>query len=159
MLIMNATRGLQAQLVAYRDGKVVPLSSQRELPAFLGARDMVFIVPEGVPPTQPLYAHLVSGSNAPQYLSVSQGALQSTLALGAERARMIALTFGALMAVSLAALLDLVRAQGSAVHFICNDVFSCRRCTWPIFPARDSTGRGFPLPRRSILSRGMFRWA
>jgi len=105
VLIMNATRGLQAQLVAYRDGKVVPLILAGDLPAFLGARDMVFIVPEGVPPTQPLYAHLASSSNEPQYLSVSQGALQSTLALGAERARMIALTFGALMAVSLAALL------------------------------------------------------
>jgi diguanylate cyclase (GGDEF)-like protein len=105
VLIMNATRGLQAQLVAYRDGKVVPLILAGSLPAFLGARDLVFIVPEGVPPTQPLYAHLVSSSSEPQYLSVSQGALQSTLALGAERARMIALTFGALMAVSLAALL------------------------------------------------------
>jgi diguanylate cyclase (GGDEF)-like protein len=105
VLIMNATRGLQAQLVAYRDGKVVPLILAGNLPAFLGARDMVFIVPEGVPPTQPLYAHLASSSSEPQYLSVSQGALESTLALGAERARMIALTFGALMAVSLAALL------------------------------------------------------
>ena len=105
VLIMNATRGLQAQLLAYRDGKVVPLILAGNLPAFLGARDMVFIVPEGVPPTQPLYAHLASSSSEPQYLSVSQGALQSTLALGAERARMIALTFGALMAVSLAALL------------------------------------------------------
>jgi diguanylate cyclase (GGDEF)-like protein len=105
VLILNATRGLQAQLVAYRDGKVVPLILAGNLPAFLGARDMVFIVPEGVPPTQPLYAHLASSSSEPQYLSVSQGALQSTLALGAERARMIALTFGALIAVSLAALL------------------------------------------------------
>jgi diguanylate cyclase (GGDEF)-like protein len=105
VLILNATRGLQAQLVAYRDGKVVPLILAGSLPAFLGARDLVFIVPEGVPPTQPLYAHLVSNNSEPQYLSVSQGALQSTLALGAERARMIALTFGALMAVSLAALL------------------------------------------------------
>jgi diguanylate cyclase (GGDEF)-like protein len=105
VLIMNVTRGLQAQLVAYRDGEVVPLILAGSLPAFLGARDMVFIVPEGVPSTQPLYAHLTSGSGEPQYLSVSQGALQDTLALGAERARMIALTFGALMAVSLAALL------------------------------------------------------
>jgi diguanylate cyclase (GGDEF)-like protein len=105
VLIMNATRGLQAQLVAYRDGKVVPLILAANLPAFLGARDMVFILPEGVPPAQPLYAHLTSGSGEPQYLSVSHGALATTLALGADRARMIALTFGALMAVSLAALL------------------------------------------------------
>jgi diguanylate cyclase (GGDEF)-like protein len=105
VLIMNATRGLQAQLFAYREGKVVPLILAENLPAFLGARDMVFIVPEGVPSTQPLYAHVASGSNEAQYLSVSQSGLQSTLALGAERARMIALSFGALMAVSLAALL------------------------------------------------------
>ena len=105
VLIMNATRGLQGQLFAYREDKVVPLILAAELPAFLGARDMVFILPEGVPATQPLYAHIVSGSDAAQYVSVSQGALQSTLALGAERARMIALTFGALMAVSLAGLL------------------------------------------------------
>jgi diguanylate cyclase (GGDEF)-like protein len=105
VLIVNATRGLQAQVVAYQDGKVVPLLHAANLPAFLGARDMVFILPEGVPPTQPLYAHIVSSSSQPQYLSVSQGALESTLALGAERARMIALTFGALMSVSLAALL------------------------------------------------------
>ncbi len=105
VLIMNATRGLQAELMAYRDGKVVALIRAGDLPAFLGARDMVFILPEGVPPTQPLYAHLASSSSEPQYLSVSQGELQSTLALGAERARMIALTFGALLAVSLAALL------------------------------------------------------
>jgi diguanylate cyclase (GGDEF)-like protein len=105
VLIVNATRGLQAQVVAYQDGKVVPLLHAANLPAFLGARDLVFIVPQGVPPTQPLYAHIVSNSSEPQYLSFSQGALQSTLALGAERARMIALTFGALMSVSLAALL------------------------------------------------------
>jgi diguanylate cyclase (GGDEF)-like protein len=105
VLIMNATRGLQAQLFAYREGKLVPLILAANLPAFLGARDEVFIVPEGVPPTQPLYAHVASSSNEAQYLSVSQSALQSTLELGAERARMIALTFGALMAVSLAALL------------------------------------------------------
>jgi diguanylate cyclase (GGDEF)-like protein len=105
VLIMNATRGLQAQLFAYREGKVVPLILAANLPAFLGARDEVFIVPEGVPSTQPLYAHVASSSNEAQYLSVSQSALQSTLALGAERARMIALTFGALMAVALAALL------------------------------------------------------
>src|ERR1700679_955718 len=65
VLIMNATRGLQAQVVAYRDGKVVPLILAAKLPAFLGARDMVFIVPEGVPVAQPLYAHLASNSSEP----------------------------------------------------------------------------------------------
>jgi len=76
-----------------------------QLPAFLGGRDNLFTLPEGVPATQPLYAHLTSDSNSRQFLSVNLAALDGTLALGTERARMIALTFGALMAVSLAALL------------------------------------------------------
>jgi diguanylate cyclase (GGDEF)-like protein len=140
VLIMNATRGLQAQLVAYRDGKVVPLMHAANLPAFLGARDMVFVLPEGVPPTQPLYAHLTSSSNEPQYLSVSQGALESTLALGAERARMIALTFGALMSVSLAALL---------IWFVLKDplfiLYATMFCLQALYVAYLS-GQGFDWP-------------
>ena len=104
VLIMNATRGLQAELFAYREDKVVPLILAANLPAFWRARHGVHPA-GGRPSTQPLYAHVASSTNSTQYLSVSQSALQYTLALGAERARMIALTFGALMAVSLAALL------------------------------------------------------
>jgi diguanylate cyclase (GGDEF)-like protein len=140
VLIMNATRGLQAQPVAYRDGKVVPLVHAANLPAFLGARDIVFLVPEGVPPTQPLYAHVTSSSNEPQYLSVSQGALESTLTLGAERARMIALTFGALMSVSLAALL---------IWFVLKDplfiLYATMFCLQALYVAYLS-GQGFDWP-------------
>jgi diguanylate cyclase (GGDEF)-like protein len=153
VLIMNATRGLQAQLVAYRDGKVVPLIHAANLPAFLGARDMLFVLPEGVPPTQPLYAHVVSSSKEPQYLNVSQGALQNTLALGAERARMIALTFGALMAVSLAALL---------IWFVLKDplfiLYATMFCLQALYVAYLS-GQGFDWP---LLSRAVplnsFAW-
>jgi diguanylate cyclase (GGDEF)-like protein len=105
VVVMNATRGLHAELVAYRNGSVAPLPLITQLPAFLGGRDNIFILPEGVPATQPIYAHLTADSNSPQYLQVSLSGLDSTLALGTERARMISLTFGALMAVSMAALL------------------------------------------------------
>jgi two-component system, sensor histidine kinase LadS len=104
-VVLNATRGLHADLMAFRDGKAVSLRLITQLPAFLGGRDNVFILPEGVPPAQPLYAHVTSDSSDPQYLQVSLSGLETTLRLGTERARMIALTFGALMAVSLAALL------------------------------------------------------
>jgi two-component system, sensor histidine kinase LadS len=104
-IVVNATRGLHAELVAFRNGVAVPLPLITQLPAFLGGRDNVFILPEGVSPAQPLYAHVTSDSNDPQYLQVSLAGLDATLRLGNERARMIALTFGALMAVSLAALL------------------------------------------------------
>ncbi len=105
VVIVNTTRGLHAELVAFRNGSAVPLSFVTQLPAFLGGRDNLFTLPEGVPATQALYAHLTSDSDAPQYLSVKLAALDGTLALGTGRARIIALTFGALMAVSLAALL------------------------------------------------------
>ena len=105
VVILNTTRGLHAEMVAFRNGTAVALPRITQLPAFLGGRDNLFALPEGVPAAQPLYAHLTSDSAARQYLTVSVGSLERTLALGTERARMIALTFGALMAVSLAALL------------------------------------------------------
>jgi diguanylate cyclase (GGDEF)-like protein len=105
VVILNATRGLHAELMAYRNGSAAPLTLITRLPAFLGGRDNIFILPEGVPATQPIYAHLTAESNSPQYLQVSLSGLDRTLELGTERARMISLTFGALMAVSLAALL------------------------------------------------------
>jgi diguanylate cyclase (GGDEF)-like protein len=105
VVIMNVTRALQASLIAYRDGKVVALPLATKLSGFLGTRDLVFTLPEGVSAAQPFYAHVTSGSSEQQFLSFSVSSLEDTLAKGDERARMIALTFGALMAVSIAALL------------------------------------------------------
>ena len=105
VVIMNATRGLHADLIAYREGKVVALPLVAKLAGFLGGRDFVFMLPEGVPAAQPLYAHVTSGSSRPQFVHFSTAALEDTLTKGTERARMIALSFGALMAVSIAALL------------------------------------------------------
>jgi diguanylate cyclase (GGDEF)-like protein len=105
VVIMDMTRALHADLIAYRDGKVVALPLVTKLSEFLGTRDHVYTLPEGVPVTQPLYAHVTSSSGQPQILSVSVAALEGTLAQGTERARMIALTFGALVAMSSAALL------------------------------------------------------
>ena len=67
-IILNATRGLHADLLAFRNGAPVTLPLITHLPAFLGGRDHVFILPEGVPSAQPLYAHMTSDSNDPQYL-------------------------------------------------------------------------------------------
>jgi diguanylate cyclase (GGDEF)-like protein len=105
VVIMNVTRGLHAELIAYGDGKMVALPLAAKLSGFLGARDLVFILPKGVSAAQPFYAHVTSGSSRPQLLSFSVSALEDTLTKGTERARMIALSFGALMAVSIAALL------------------------------------------------------
>lgn len=105
VVIMNVTRGLHAELIANRDGKLVALPLAAKLSGFLGARDLVFILPEGVSAAQPFYAHVTSSSSRPQLLSFSVSALEDTLTQGTERSRMIALSFGALLAVSIAALL------------------------------------------------------
>jgi diguanylate cyclase (GGDEF)-like protein len=105
VLIMNSTRALQASIITYRDGQLVALPLATKLSGFLGAHDLVFAVPEGVSLAQPFYAHVTSSSSERQLLSFSVASLEDTLTLGAERARMIALTFGALLAVSIAALL------------------------------------------------------
>jgi diguanylate cyclase (GGDEF)-like protein len=105
VVIMDMTRALHADLIAYRDGKVVALPLVTKLSEFLGTRDHVYTLPEGVPAAQPVYAHVTSSSGQPQILSVSVAALEGTLAQGTERARMIALAFGALVAMSSAALL------------------------------------------------------
>jgi len=105
VVILDMTRALHADLMAYRDGKVAALPLVTTLSEFLGTRDHVYTLPEGVSAAQPLYAHVTSSSSQPQILSVSVAALEGTLAQGTERARMIALTFGALLAMSTAALL------------------------------------------------------
>jgi diguanylate cyclase (GGDEF)-like protein len=105
VVILDMTRALHADLMAYRDGKVAALPLVTTLSEFLGTRDHVYTLPEGVSAAQPLYAHVTSSSSQPQILSVSLAALEGTLAQGTERARMIALTFGALLAMSTAALL------------------------------------------------------
>jgi diguanylate cyclase (GGDEF)-like protein len=105
VVIMNMTRALNADLIAYRDGKLVALPLATKLSGFLGTRDQVYLLPEGISTAQPLYAHVTSSSSQQQFLSLSVSALEATLTQGTVRARMIALTFGALMAVSIAALL------------------------------------------------------
>jgi diguanylate cyclase (GGDEF)-like protein len=105
VLVLNLTRGLDAQAVALRDGAVVPLRLATTLPGFLGTRDLIFVVPEGVPRSQALYAHVKSISGDQQYVSTSASTLDGVLARSVERARVISWTFGALIAVSIAALL------------------------------------------------------
>jgi diguanylate cyclase (GGDEF)-like protein len=105
VVIVDMTRALHADLIAYRDGRVAALPLVTTLSEFLGTRDHVYTLPEGVSAAQSLYAHVTSSSSQPQILSVSVAALEGTLAQGTERARMIALTFGALVAMSTAALL------------------------------------------------------
>jgi diguanylate cyclase (GGDEF)-like protein len=105
VLIVHASRQLHVDLLVWRGGASQTLPVIAKLPGFLGLRDSVFAIPEELGTGQSLYAHMVMRGRQPQSLSFSVGQLDEVLAQGADHARMIAFAFGALTAVSLAALL------------------------------------------------------
>jgi len=105
VLVMHAGRQTQGELFAARDGSAVSLPQATQLPGFRGTQDTVFTLIEGLTAGQSLYVHInVPGSDS-EPVSFASSTLDRTLARGAEHARMIALVFGALMAVALTALL------------------------------------------------------
>lgn len=95
-------RGQPIELFAVRDGRSFPLQLATELPGFRGQHNALFILPDGLTKEQPLYAHVTMGDGGPTF---SASILNDTLTHGATHARMIALAFGALMAMAVAALL------------------------------------------------------
>jgi diguanylate cyclase (GGDEF)-like protein len=152
-MVLNVTPGLQAQVMVSRDGKVVGLPLVTKLPGFLGTHDLVFALPEGISVEQPLYAHVTSSTNHAEFLSASASVLGSKLAQGAERARMIALTFGALLAVSIAALL---------IWFVLKDPLFILYATMFLLQALYMayiSGQGFDWPGLSFAAPlGSFAW-
>jgi diguanylate cyclase (GGDEF)-like protein len=104
VVVMHAARQTQADLYATRAGASVSLPRAAQLPGFRGTQDTVFTWVEGLHPGQSLYAR-VDGTGGSGPVSFSNWTLDRTLARSAEHARMIALAFGALTAMALAALL------------------------------------------------------
>jgi diguanylate cyclase (GGDEF)-like protein len=105
VVVMHAARETKAELYAARGGAAVSLPRAAQLPGFRGTEDTVFILVEGLTPRQSLYARVEVAANDPDVVTFSGSSLDRTLAQGAEHARMIALAFGALIAVALAGLL------------------------------------------------------
>ncbi len=103
VVVMHAVRQIRADIYAPREGTIVALPQATQLPGFRGVQDTVFACVDGLNISQPVYARLSGGEF--DAVSFSASTLDNTLARGAEHARMIALVFGALMAVSLSALL------------------------------------------------------
>lgn len=100
-------RHLQVRMFAANTvaGESVPLHLAAELPGFRGVHDAVFVLADGLEAGQILYARVEALGTGSEELHFSTATLPEKLARGAEHARMIALTFGALMAMALASLL------------------------------------------------------
>ncbi len=105
VVVMHSSRQSQADLFAARGGSVVSLPRATQLPDFRGTRNSVFTLVEGLRAGQSLYVHINVAAGDSEPVSFANSTLERTMEGGAEHARMIALTFGALMAVALTALL------------------------------------------------------
>ena len=105
VVIVHKGRHLQIQLFATRAGETLQLARATELPGFSGVHEAVFVLPGGLTAGQSLYARVEPVGRGAEELRFSRSTLDQALARGAEHTRMIALTFGALMAMALAALL------------------------------------------------------
>jgi two-component system, sensor histidine kinase LadS len=98
-------RNMDVELFVVDHGEPVRLRLATLAPGFVGAQDAIFILPAGLQAGQPVYAHATARAPGATGVRFSVSTLSETLTRGADHARMIALSFGALMAMALAALL------------------------------------------------------
>jgi diguanylate cyclase (GGDEF)-like protein len=142
-LIVRKGRHLTVQPFVVRAGESTPLPRAVQLPEFAGAHDAVFVLPDGLAAGQPLYVRVTaSGARGAEELSFSGSTLEQALARGAAHARMIALAFGAMMAMALAALLIwlvlsdklfVLYATLFALQALYVAYFSGEAFDWPLF--------------------------
>ena len=104
-LDVHKGRHLDVQLYAKHNGFTVPLRMATTIPGFRGIQDAVFILPDGLRAGEVLYARVAPRGSGAEELRFGTSTLDRRLDDAAEHARMIALAFGALMAMALASLL------------------------------------------------------
>ena len=105
VLVVHKARATTLAVFTVRNGTVSRLAPATEMPAFRGTHDIVYALPDGLASGQSLYLELQSVARGLPEVRLSASTLELALALGAEHARMIALSFGALASMALAALL------------------------------------------------------
>jgi diguanylate cyclase (GGDEF)-like protein len=105
VLIARAGIDQAVTLYARRAGAPLALTPTTVLPQFGGAQDSVYALPAGLDPDTPFYAHVIRSGAATTDLRFSASTLEQVLERGAAHSRVIALAFGALMAVALSTLL------------------------------------------------------
>jgi diguanylate cyclase (GGDEF)-like protein len=105
VLLARAGMDQSVALFARHGGTSVSLRPATLVPQFGGAQDTVFTLPPSLDAGQPLYVRVAPVGRATTDVHFSTATLAATLAEAATHARVIALTFGALMAMALSTLL------------------------------------------------------
>jgi diguanylate cyclase (GGDEF)-like protein len=98
-------RNMDVEMFVMDRGTPVALRLASYVPGFVGAQDTIYILPAGLAAGQSIYVHASANSPGPTGMRFATSTLPETLATAADHARMIALSFGALMAMAVAALL------------------------------------------------------
>lgn len=104
---LNISKSRQLQILAYTvvEGRSVTLRTATYLPGFRGMHQMVLALPDRLVQGQLLYVRIDPQGEAWEGLQFGVSTLEQTLATGSEHARMIAIAFGALMAMAFSSLL------------------------------------------------------
>ena len=105
VITVRKGRHLQATIFAAGANNDAPLRFATDIPGFRGVHDAVFLLPEALSAGDVLYARIDPRGVGTEALHFSTDTLDQGLAKAAEHSRMIALAFGALMAMAAAALL------------------------------------------------------
>jgi two-component system, sensor histidine kinase LadS len=104
-LVVHKGRHLQVELFPSGSGENASLPRAGELPRFRGVHDAVFVLQGSPADGESWYARITPQGRGAEELGFAVASLDRVLGAAAEHARMIAMTFGALMAMALAALL------------------------------------------------------
>lgn len=151
-VVVHKGRHLQIELFARREGTAVPLARATELPRFRGVHDTLFVLPRGLGKNESLYARVTPEGRGAEELAFSASTLGEALAVGADRTRMIAIAFGALMAMAVSALL---------IWFVLKDrlfiLYSSLFSLQALYIAYLS-GQGFEWPVLSLIPPTSHAW-
>ncbi|MBS0581234.1 MAG: diguanylate cyclase [Proteobacteria bacterium] len=104
VLVVRSGLDQSVDVYARRAGSTVRLGMTHAIPKFGGAEDKVFALPPGLDEA-PLYVRVQRHGRAVTDLAFSHSTLSAVLALDATHARILAIAFGALMSMAIAAFL------------------------------------------------------
>ncbi len=141
-------KGRHLDLHAYDSGERAgqPLAQAGMFPEYRAEQAALFALPAGRPPGDPIYVHVEASGNGAERLDFSSPSLSAEIARGQTQARMVALAFGALMAMSVTALLIFFVLRASI--FIWYATLFSLQAFYILF----ISGQGFDWPLLSALA-------
>jgi len=145
VLVVHKARTTGVQAFLKRGAAVLPLQVATALPAFRGTHDLVYPLPADLN-ADALYLRVEAQGQGWRELRPTLSTLPAVLARGAEHARMIALSFGAITAMATASLLMWLVLQGRL--FV---LYACMFLLQALYLVYLS-GQGFDWPWLSLAS-------